>query len=104
MQQNSPCDEPGSGEQLLTFQFDDNPVSAVSGQTIAAALMAHGQRTLRYTSRHTHPRGLFCGMGVCFDCLVQVDGRPNVRACQTPVANGMCVQIQKGDGAWEAAR
>jgi NADH dehydrogenase/NADH:ubiquinone oxidoreductase subunit G len=41
-------------------------------------------------------------MGVCFDCLVQVGDRPNLRACQTPVADGMCVETQHGAGSWEA--
>lgn len=87
----------------VDFTFDGKPIHAVAGQTIAAALLAHGERVLRHTSRRHEPRGLFCGMGVCFDCLVQVDGKPNLRACQTPVAPGMCVQSQQGDGSWEAA-
>jgi predicted molibdopterin-dependent oxidoreductase YjgC len=91
------------GEPALRITFDGVVVPALPSQTIAAALLAHGQRVLRYTSRKGHPRGVFCGMGVCFDCLVQVDGRPNVRACQTAVADGMCVQTQHGNGLWGSA-
>ena len=40
-------------------------------------------------------------MGVCFECLVQVDGRPGVRACTTPIVEGMRVETQRGAGAWE---
>jgi len=88
----------------VRFTFDDREFDASPGQTIAAVLIGQGQRVLRRTSRRGEPRGLFCGMGVCFDCLVQVDGKPNVRACQTVVADGMRVQTQQGDGAWEAER
>jgi predicted molibdopterin-dependent oxidoreductase YjgC len=85
----------------LHFTFDGREVLAYEGETVAAALLAAGQRVLRLTGRRGEPRGLFCGMGVCFDCLVQVDGRPNVRACQTPAAEGLRVETQRGAGSWE---
>lgn len=72
----------------FTFRFDGAPVTAYAGETIAAALMAAGERTLRGT-RSGMPRGVYCGMGVCFECLVVVDGRPGVRACTTPAKAGM---------------
>jgi aerobic-type carbon monoxide dehydrogenase small subunit (CoxS/CutS family) len=87
----------------LTFTFDGQTIAAYEGETIAAALLAAGQRVFRRSSRGDEPRGLFCGMGVCFDCLVCVDGCPNVRACQTPVADGMRVETQLGAGSWEEA-
>jgi predicted molibdopterin-dependent oxidoreductase YjgC len=90
------------GGQLL-FQFDGKVVPAVEGQTVAAALLAAGRRVWRWTAERGEPRGLFCGMGVCFDCLVEVDGRPNQRACQTVAAPGMCVRSQRGAGSWEVA-
>jgi predicted molibdopterin-dependent oxidoreductase YjgC len=86
----------------IRLTYDGEPLSALEGQTIAAALLAAGHRAWRVTSRQGEPRGLFCGMGVCFDCLVSVDGRPNVRACQTAVAEGMRVQTQRGPCLWEA--
>jgi aerobic-type carbon monoxide dehydrogenase small subunit (CoxS/CutS family) len=57
--------------------------------------MAEGVVALRHTPGGA-PRGVFCGMGVCFDCLVVVDGVPNTRACMTPVAEGMRIQRQAG--------
>jgi hypothetical protein len=66
------------------FTFDGAPVRAHPGETIGGALLAAGQRTLRRTRTEDQPRGLFCGIGVCFDCLVTVDGRGPVRACLEP--------------------
>jgi aerobic-type carbon monoxide dehydrogenase small subunit (CoxS/CutS family) len=74
--------------QPLTVVVNGEPVSAFSGESVATVLLALGQRTFRHTDQGA-PRGLFCGMGVCFDCLVTVDGVENVRACMTPVAQGM---------------
>jgi hypothetical protein len=66
------------------FTFDGDPVLAHPGETIGAALLAAGQRTLRRTRAEDRPRGMFCGIGVCFDCLVTVDGGGPVRACLVP--------------------
>ncbi len=74
----------------VTLQFDGQPISALSGETIAAALSAAGIVTFRRTQSGA-PRGLHCGMGACFDCLVTVDGRIGQRACMTKVADGMQV-------------
>jgi predicted molibdopterin-dependent oxidoreductase YjgC len=68
---------------------------AYPGETIAAALYAAGVRAWR-TSRSGEARGLLCGMGVCYDCLVTVDGVPNVRACQMLVEPGMVVEMDNG--------
>jgi hypothetical protein len=81
---------------LLHFTFDGQELTAQEGQTIAAALLAAGRRAFRQTSRRGEPRGLFCGMGVCFDCLVCINGRPNLRACQAPVIEGMRVESTVG--------
>jgi hypothetical protein len=88
--------------KVLSFTCDGSPLSARDGETVAAALIAAGRRTFRLTGRGEQPRGLFCGMGVCFDCLMQIDGRPNRRACQVAVVEGMRVQMQRGAGDWEA--
>ena len=84
----------------VMVMWDGQPLKACEGQTIAAALAAAGHRVLRWTTRRGAPRGVFCGMGVCFDCLVQVDGRPNVQACLTPVRDGMTIHTQRGVGHW----
>jgi predicted molibdopterin-dependent oxidoreductase YjgC len=70
---------------------DGEPVAAYEGETVATALLAAGRVALRLTPRKGQPRGLLCGMGVCFDCLVDVDGWPNVRSCVTPARPGMRV-------------
>jgi predicted molibdopterin-dependent oxidoreductase YjgC len=79
--------------QAVTITVDGMPVKAYQGETIAGALLANGQRAWRRTESG-QPRGLFCGMGICFDCLVEVDGVPNVRACITPVVDGMVVETE----------
>jgi hypothetical protein len=89
-----------SGGGLRVF-FDGEELRGSPGQTIAAVLMSAGKRIWRHTSRRREPRGLFCGMGVCFDCLVRVDGRPNVRACRALAADAMRVDTQHADGLWE---
>jgi hypothetical protein len=74
------------------FDFDGRPVAFTPGQTIGAALWAAGVRSWRVTRREGRPRGLFCGIGVCFDCLVTVDDRPDERACVTPARPGLDVR------------
>ena len=75
--------------------FAGRPVIAFEGETVAAALTAAGIRTLRRNERG-EPRGVFCGMGVCYDCLVRIDGRASQRACMTKVAGGMRIQPDSG--------
>jgi len=79
---------------------DGRSMMAYAGESIAAVLMASGARVTRWTARAGEARGYFCGMGVCQDCLVTVDGVPNVRACMTPTREGMRVEIQRGLGEW----
>jgi aerobic-type carbon monoxide dehydrogenase small subunit (CoxS/CutS family) len=74
----------------LRFTWNGTTVEAYEGETIGAALLAAGYRTLR-TSSGGEPRGIFCGMGVCFDCVVTVDGQSQVRACLAPVRGEMVV-------------
>src|SRR3984957_3040511 len=74
----------------ISIQFDRRPIPALEGETIAAALSAAGIVAFRRTLSGA-PRGLHCGMGACFDCVVSVDGRIGQRACMTKVADGMVV-------------
>jgi aerobic-type carbon monoxide dehydrogenase small subunit (CoxS/CutS family) len=67
---------------------------AYPGETLATVLLSTGQRTFRATSNTEAPRGLYCGMGICFDCLVMLDGRPNVRACMNLAQPGAQVKRQ----------
>ena len=86
----------------ITLLVDGEPVEAIEGEPIAAALMAAGHKVFRRTPKHDQPRGVFCAIGRCTDCMMTVDGMPNVRTCVTPAAPGMVVQTQHGLGEWEA--
>lgn len=66
---------------------------AYSGETLLAVLIASGIKKIRKSSVLNEPRGGLCGMGVCYDCLVTVNGTPNIRACMTYVEEGMEVKI-----------
>ncbi|HEY8453377.1 MAG: (2Fe-2S)-binding protein [Micromonosporaceae bacterium] len=72
----------------FTVTVDGQPVDALPGQTIAAVLLSAGRRVTRRTRVSGRPRGPFCGIGFCFDCLVVCNGEPGVRACLRPVAPG----------------
>jgi predicted molibdopterin-dependent oxidoreductase YjgC len=91
-------DPAGSGEPAGSFRFDGRRVRFAPGQTVAAALWADGVRSWRTTRGADRPRGLFCGIGVCFDCLVTLDGRPDLRACLAPARDGLDVRTQRGSG------
>lgn len=92
---------PAPGDRL-TFTFNGAPFRATPGESVAAALASSGVRALRQTWRTGEPRGAYCGIGLCFDCVVTVDGQPNVRACMTLAADGMSVRsptARPGPGA-----
>jgi predicted molibdopterin-dependent oxidoreductase YjgC len=80
----------------LTIWFDGQVIPARAGDSVAVALLAAGMKTTRTTPVSGAPRGPFCMMGACFDCLAVVDGRPNVQTCMTQVRDGMQVQRQEG--------
>lgn len=66
---------------VFEITVDGRPVQVAPGQTIGAALHAAGIVSWRTTRFGGRPRGLFCGIGVCFDCLISVNGAPSQRAC-----------------------
>ena len=78
--------------------FDGQHVEFRPGQSVGAALVAAGRPSWRSTRRDGAPRGIFCGIGVCFDCLVTIDGHPNQRACLVSCVDGMKVSTQGGTG------
>lgn len=80
----------------VTIHFEDQPVEAYEGETIAMALHAAGIRVLSHSGEKNRPRGLFCAIGKCSSCLVKVNGIPNVRSCITLVEDGMRVEMQRG--------
>ena len=80
----------------VTIDFDGQPVGAREGDSVAAALLVAGHGTTRTTPAGGEPRGPYCMMGVCFDCLVEIDGVPNMQACMIPVRDGMKVRPMSG--------
>ena len=84
----------------VTIIVDGEPVTAQEGEPIAAALAAAAKRVFRYTKKRHEPRGFFCGLGRCADCLMTVNGIPQVRTCITPVEEGMQIETQEGFGEW----
>lgn len=91
---------PEKGERV-TFYLDGKPMTGYAGEPIAMALRAAGVMVHRYTARRHEPRGMFCAIGRCTDCVMVVDGVPNVRTCMTPLAAGMDVRTQDGVTAWQ---
>jgi predicted molibdopterin-dependent oxidoreductase YjgC len=85
--------------ERVSFTFDGRPLTAEPGQTVGAALLAAGLRSWRVTRSGGHPRGLFCGIGACFDCLVDVNADRAVRACLVPVREGDTVRTSASVGA-----
>lgn len=87
--------------KLVTFTLDGKEMQGYEGEPIAAALRAAGVVTHRHTMKRDEPRGIFCAIGRCTDCVMIVDGKPNTRTCITPLKEGMNVQTQYGIEAKE---
>ena len=90
-------------KQPFEIEIDGEKITAYPGETVAAALTAAGKQILNYTA-HQSPRGIFCGIGICWSCIVEINGIPNQRACQTLAVPGCQVRTQKGPGKWQANR
>lgn len=86
---------------IVSFYYDGKKIKGYEGEPIAAALKAAGVMVHRYTKKRHEPRGIFCAIGRCTDCVMVVDGKPNVRTCVTPLREGMHVQTQYGVGTKE---
>lgn len=89
-----------TGRKKITITVDNKKIEAYEGETIAAALMAADIKVFRTTRIYDEPRGVFCNRGRCTDCIMKVDGKPNVRTCVTPAKDGMNVESIKGLGNW----
>ncbi len=85
----------------ITILIDGQAVIAAAGDTVAAALLLTGNTRFRQTAKSGSPRGPYCGMGVCFDCLVTINGEPNRQACVADVREGM--EVITGTGAPQLA-
>ncbi|MEU8772458.1 (2Fe-2S)-binding protein [Streptomyces sp. NPDC048606] len=93
----------GAPEPAHTVTFDGRELPALPGQSVAAVLWAAGILAWRTTREGGAPRGVFCGIGSCHDCLVTVNGRPNQRACLVPARPGDAVTTQEGTGHGDLA-
>jgi len=87
---------PEATRPVLPFTFEGQPVEGREGDSVAAALLALGHAALRDTAVSGTPRGPYCMMGACFDCLVIIDGLGNRQACLVPLRAGMEVRRQRG--------
>lgn len=87
--------KPQKGRKI-TFYYNEKKVEGYEGEPIAAALLNAGVWTHRYTRKRNEPRGIFCAIGRCTDCVMIVDGEVNVRTCITPLREGMHVETQFG--------
>lgn len=83
-------------DRAVTLRIADQAVTAREGDTVAAAMLAAGLSSCRSTPVSAAPRAPYCLMGVCFDCLVEIDGAANQQACLVPVREGMVVRTQQG--------
>lgn len=83
-------------DETVEIRFEERPLTVPAGQSVAAALLGQGIAVFRETAKSGTPRGPYCLMGSCFECLVRVDGVPGVQACMTTVRAGMEITLQRG--------
>ena len=79
--------------RAVRIEVNGRPVAAFAGESLAAALLRSRHVALRNTAKRSQPRGYYCGMGVCHECLVEVRGRGPTRSCQLAVFDGLAVTI-----------
>lgn len=92
----SPSTEaPAAAPLRVRFTFEGRALEGTEGQSIAAALFAAGERTLSYSVKYHRPRGILCGRARCSACAVRVDGEQGVKACATPLREGMAIRRQE---------
>lgn len=83
-----PAEEPGD-QHLITIDLDGQPLQVPQGLSVAAALLLSGLDTFHPAAVSGTARAPYCMMGVCFECLVEIDGQPNQQACLVTVRDGM---------------
>lgn len=79
----------------VNITVDGKAIEAYQGETVAAAMLAAGIRTFNKSHKHKQPRSLYCGMGVCYECLVTINGVHAQRACVTHVEEGMVIETER---------
>ena len=88
--------EENAGGRKIRIYFDDQQLTVPEGVSVASALLMSGVRTFRATPVSGSARAPYCMMGVCFECLVEIDGRPSRQSCLTQVQEGMVIKRQDG--------
>lgn len=86
----------GADAELIEVELDGETVAVPAGISVAAAMLYLDAAPTRRTALSAVPRAPFCMMGICFDCLMEIDGNPNRRACQVEIAAGMRIRRQRG--------
>ena len=87
-------DHGSAGYKIITLTVEGKEITAYESDTVAAAMLAAGFTYMRITPVKEKQRGPYCMMGICFDCMVEINGVPDQRACQVLVQPGMRVNIQ----------
>jgi predicted molibdopterin-dependent oxidoreductase YjgC len=90
---------PAVDDTSVSLSIDGKPIAARAGDSVAAALLAAGLQHCRTSAVSGALRAPYCMMGVCFDCLVTIDGVGNRQSCLVPVREGMRVELQRGKRA-----
>lgn len=90
-------------DDVVTITFDGKPLSVPTGISVAAALLLAGVDHTRRNPVSSDPRAPYCMMGVCFECLMEIDGQPSTQACLVPVCEGMAVRRQNGAALFQPA-
>lgn len=94
-----PRDAQAPAPREVALTLEGRRITAPEGTTVAAALIGAGIDAWRTTRRGGRPRGMFCGIGVCYDCLLTIDGFADQRACLVEVADGMVLGEPASDGS-----
>lgn len=93
-----------ASKRKVNFTFEGEKLIGYEGEPIAAALHANGVKRLKHSQKDERARGLFCAIGNCSSCLMEVNGEPNVRVCVTKLEEGMVINRQEGKGFLEERR
>ena len=88
----------GDNTKIVEVILNDQKVRATEGMTVAALVLSQGLRATRSTPISGSKRAPFCMMGVCYECLMVIDGKANQRSCATIIKNGMRIEFQQGVG------
>ena len=83
----------------VRFEVDGVEIESFEGERVSTALLASGRMAWRQSLKLGEPRGLFCGIGICYDCLIEIEGQGITRACQTRVCQGMRARTLRTSGA-----